>query len=157
MAQVLPPKKGCLPILDTEVCYSAMNALSKNPKDVPFALIYTIEDSNHPSSISSTFSNDSSQLDKTAVLSGCLGVPQNHAAAPQRMKLANCDDGFAPFFRKAMSAQELTVLHLADESLPAHLVADIFSPYFGDPIKSVAIATISKFHIMSDLVIGAIR
>lgn len=123
---------------------SAMEALSKNPKDVPFTLIYTIEDSNHPSSISSTFSNTSLQKNQTAVLSGSLGVPRDHAAAPPRIELADSDDGFAPFFRKAMTSQELTVLHLADGSLPPHLVASINSPSFGDPVKSVVIALISK-------------
>lgn len=123
---------------------SAMEALSKNPKDVPFALIYTIEDSSHPSRISSTFSNTSLQTDTTAVLAGSLGVPRDHEAAPPLIKLADSEDGFAPFFRKAMRSKELTVLHLADGTLPSHLVASINSPSFGDPVKSVAIATISK-------------
>jgi PAS domain-containing protein len=131
---------------------SAVAALGKNPKDVPFALIYTIEDSNHPSSISSTCSNISLQTNKTAVLSGALGVPQNHDAAPQRLKLVDSEDGFAPFFRKAMKTPQLTVLHLEDGSLPAHLVANICSPSFGDAVKSVAIAAISPTG--SDQILG---
>ncbi|KAE9975328.1 hypothetical protein EG328_003228 [Venturia inaequalis] len=131
---------------------SAMEALSKNPKDVPFALIYTIEDSNHPSRISSTFSNTSLKANTTAVLSGSLGVPRDHEAAPPMINLADSDDGFAPFFRKAMNSQESTVLHLADGSLPPHLVASINSPSFGDPVKSVAITTISPTG--SDQILG---
>jgi hypothetical protein len=92
----------------------AVAALRKNPQDVPFALIYTIEDSNHPSSISSTSSDVSLQNDKTAILSGSLGVPQGHAAAPQQLQLVNSEEGFTPFFRKAMSSQALTVVHLED-------------------------------------------
>ncbi|TID19431.1 hypothetical protein E2P81_ATG06601 [Venturia nashicola] len=131
---------------------SAMEALSKNPKDVPFALIYTIEDSNHPSRISSTFSNTSLQTNTTAVLSGSLGVPRDHEASPPVIKLADSEDGFAPFFRKAMSNQESTVLHLGDGSLPPHLVASINSPFFGDPVKSVAITAISPTG--SDQILG---
>jgi hypothetical protein len=111
---------------------SAIEALEENPKDVPFALIYTIEDSNHPSSISSTCSDISLQTNKIAVLSAALGIPHSHDAAPLRLKLVDSEEGCAPFFRKALNSQDLTVLHLEDGSLPAHLVANISSPSFGE-------------------------
>ena len=76
----------------------AIAALEKNPQDVPFALIYTIEDSNHPSSISSTCSDISFQTDKTAVLSGSLGVPLGHAAAPATTKAYQQRGRIRPLF-----------------------------------------------------------
>ncbi|KAF2430369.1 hypothetical protein EJ08DRAFT_612368, partial [Tothia fuscella] len=118
----------------------AFEALGRNEKDCPFALVYAIEDENRASSMSCTKDHTDH---KTAVLKGKIGVSKFHPAAFPRLPLKASPHGFAPYFREVLKHRQLMVLHIHDGSLPQRLVQGLTSQYFGDPIRSVAIAPIT--------------
>jgi hypothetical protein len=118
----------------------ALEALEKNEKDVPFALLYAIEDENHPSSISCAHTQMSC---KTAVLKGYIGVPKEYPAAQERLSLESSNEGFAPYFREALESRKLTILHVNDGSLPERLADGLKSKSFGDALRSVAVSPIT--------------
>jgi PAS domain-containing protein len=132
----------------------ALDALGRNEKDVPFCLLYAIEDETHPSSISCAHSHMSS---KTAVLKGHIGVPSQYHAAQARLSLESSNDGFAPYFREALKSRKLTMLHVKDGTLPEHLIHGLKSKSFGDNIRSVVVSPITPTcgdQVLGFLVLG---
>ncbi|KAF2404575.1 hypothetical protein EJ06DRAFT_553429 [Trichodelitschia bisporula] len=121
-----------------------MQSLKANDKDMPFALIYGIEDKGCTTPMPMTCAS-TNLAGRAAVLKSCLGVPIDHPAAPQRLCLELDTEGYAPFFRRAVRSGQLVVLHIEDGSLPHHLVEGLPSGGrgFGDQCSSVAISAIT--------------
>ena len=71
-----------------------LEVFEPNDKDIPFALVYSVEDVSSPGL-------DASFTTKHCVLRGTIGVPDGHPAAPANCDLQNCYDGFVPYFREA--------------------------------------------------------
>ncbi|KAK3050951.1 hypothetical protein LTS18_012490, partial [Coniosporium uncinatum] len=126
-----------------------------NDKDVPFALLYAIEEDevSDASSVSTTGSNSPKQC----ILKGSLGALEGSAAAPRTLDFQQ-RQGFMPYFQEAMKSRKPTVVQLADEPIAKELVKDIVWRGFGDASSQLVIAPItptsSKKTVLGFLVVG---
>ncbi|KAK7625083.1 hypothetical protein IWX48DRAFT_547713 [Phyllosticta citricarpa] len=132
-----------------------LGALSHNDKDVPFALLYAMEDED--SSDTMSMSTNSSSAAKQCVLKGSLGVPDGHPAAPHRLDFLAGTDGFVPFFREAMKSRGPTVLDFEGETVPKGMLDGIQWRGFGHPCQYGVICPITPTttkNVLGFLVVG---
>ncbi|KAH7051315.1 aerobic respiration control sensor protein-like protein arcB [Macrophomina phaseolina] len=122
---------------------SVLQALSANDKDVPFALLYAVEDDEDSSDNLSASASSTSNVVKQCILKGSLGVPEGHPAAPSRLDYLQSIEGFMPYFREAVKSRKPTVLHLDNGNSPMGLLDGIQWRGFGDPCKSLVICPIT--------------
>ncbi|KAF2028661.1 putative histidine kinase HHK16p [Setomelanomma holmii] len=114
-----------------------LEGLQHNHYDVPFALLYSIADSDDADSAS--HSSDSTISLKSCLLEGSIGIPKGHAASPQKLDLKRSQEGFVPAFREAMRTREPTTLQTRDGTLPVSLLEGIQWRGYGDPCKEAII------------------
>ena len=130
----------------------AFEALAKNEKDVPFALLYSIMEGDSATD-RATVCSRSKTYGKRAVLRGSLGVPN----APVCICLEKGDAGFMPWFRESLKTREMIVLSLDDGSLDPSLIEGVESRAFGEPCRAVAISPVmptSGDHVLGFFVVG---
>jgi len=114
-----------------------LEGLEHNQYDVPFALLYSIGDSDDADIAS--HSSDSTISSKSCALEGSIGIPNGHAASPARLDLRRSQEGFIPAFREAMRTREPTILQARDGTLPETLLEGIDWRGYGDPCKEAII------------------
>ncbi|KAK8063075.1 hypothetical protein PG997_015172 [Apiospora hydei] len=114
-----------------------LEGLALYPYDVPFALLYSVGDSEETDLVS--VSSGSTISLKSCHLEGALGVPEGHLAAPRQLDLKRSREGFIPAFREAMRTREPLLLHTRDGTLPEELLEGITFRGFGDPCDSALI------------------
>ncbi|KAK8199644.1 aerobic respiration control sensor protein-like protein arcB [Phyllosticta capitalensis] len=132
-----------------------LGALSENEKDVPFALLYAMEDED--SSDTMSISTTSSSIGKQCVLKGSLGVPDGHPAAPSRVDFWMSSEGFVPFLREAIKSRGLTILDFEDGMIPPGMLDGIQWRGFGDPSRYAVICPIcptTTKNVLGFLVVG---
>jgi PAS domain S-box-containing protein len=114
-----------------------LDGLEHNHYDVPFALLYSVADSDDPAAKShlpdNTFSSTS------CLLEGSIGIPVGHAAAPPKLDLTGSPEGFIPALRKAMATREPTTISFGDGTLPRSLLEGFECRGYGDPCKEAVI------------------
>jgi PAS domain S-box-containing protein len=111
--------------------------LESNHNDVPFAILYSVgdsEDADH-----SSMSSETSIPLKSCYFEGSIAVPEGHVAAPQQLDLKRSREGFVPSFREAMRTREPTLLRTRDGTLPEALLEGICWRGFGDPCHEAII------------------
>lgn len=114
-----------------------LGGLQDNPFEVPFALLYSITDSDDADTIS--HSSDSTISTKSCFLEGSIGIPDGHPASPLKLDLKRSKEGFIPAFREAMRTREPTMLHRRNGSFPDELTSGIKWRGYGDPCKEAII------------------
>ncbi|KAH8722743.1 hypothetical protein GQ44DRAFT_711556 [Phaeosphaeriaceae sp. PMI808] len=114
-----------------------LDGLEDNHYDVPFAMLYSIAESDDTDTAS--HSSDSSISLKTCLLEGSIGIPEGHAAAPYRLDLKRGQEGFIPAFREAMRSREPTKLQTRDGTFPEYLLDGIQWRGSGDPCREAII------------------
>ncbi|KUI68655.1 Two-component system protein A [Cytospora mali] len=132
-----------------------LEALDDNPRDVPFALLYSVGEDDD-GDFSSVASEASISL-KSCHFEGALGVPEGHVAVPQQLDLRRSLEGFVPSFREAMRTREPTLLRVKDGTLPESLLEGIEWRGFGDPCKEAIIFPVrptNADNVLAFLVLG---
>ncbi|KAK7193706.1 hypothetical protein DPSP01_000261 [Paraphaeosphaeria sporulosa] len=114
-----------------------LDGLRGNPWEVPFAILYSITDSDDADTVS--HSSDSTISMKSCLLEGAIGIPEGHPASPPKLDLKRSKEGFIPAFREAMRTREPTILHRRNGSLPDELTEGIEWRGYGDPCRSAII------------------
>ncbi|KAH7120745.1 aerobic respiration control sensor protein arcB [Dendryphion nanum] len=114
-----------------------LEGLEHNHYDVPFALLYSIVDTDDADTAS--HSSDSTLSLKSCMLEGAIGIPNGHPASPSKLDLKRSHEGFIPAFREAMRTREPTTLHTRDGSLPEELLDGIAWRGSGDPCRDAII------------------
>jgi PAS domain-containing protein len=133
----------------------ATDVLSRNDKDIPFALLYSVDSGDGSDTASSTtrFSENHQEGD----LRGSFGLPTGCPAAPDRLDLQQ-DCGFAPYFRQAMLSRNPITVQFEDGSPAADLVRGIQWQGFGDPCRVAVVCPISptssKNNVLGYMVFG---
>lgn len=121
----------------------AKQTLSLNPKDVPFALLYSAE-RKYESDLS-TISSPS--IGQTKVLGNCelkgsIGVESGHILAPRTINIHENSYPFHSYLLEAANRGRATIVHLADLNLPESVLADVDWKGYGDPCRVVVICPI---------------
>ncbi|KAI8940858.1 hypothetical protein NX059_002119 [Plenodomus lindquistii] len=133
----------------------AVELLSRNDKDIPFALLYAAEAESSASSASSW--NRISDNQQQCKLRGSFGLPEQSLAGPLHLDFRQ-DLGFSPYFREAMAARKPIKISLDPGSPAAELVKGVQWKGFGDPCREAAICplnpTSSADNILGFMVIG---
>jgi PAS domain S-box-containing protein len=132
-----------------------IEGLEHNEFDVPFALLYSITDSDDADTAS--HSSDSTISLKSCLLEGSIGIPQGHPASPHRLDLKRSQEGFVPAFREAMRTREPTTLQTRDGTLPESLLEGIEWRGYGDPCREAIIFPVRPTNgetVFAFLVIG---
>ncbi|KAH6634016.1 hypothetical protein B0J18DRAFT_360143 [Chaetomium sp. MPI-SDFR-AT-0129] len=112
--------------------------LECHPKDVPFALVYSVGEDNE-SDIASLQSGNLAHPPKI-VLEGSIGVPDGHPCATPLIDLRCSDEGFAPYIREAMACPTTpVVLSEADGTLPTELIQGLQWVGFGDACRNIVV------------------
>ncbi|KAJ4296620.1 hypothetical protein N0V90_006668 [Kalmusia sp. IMI 367209] len=114
-----------------------LDGLQDNPYEVPFALLYSINDSDDADTAS--HSSDSTISMKCCLLEGAIGIPDGHPASPPKLDLKRSKEGFIPAVREAMRTREPTTLNSRNGSLPEELIEGIEWRGYGDPCKEAII------------------
>ena len=114
-----------------------LEGLEENHFDVPFALLYSVGDSEDLDH--SSMSSGSTLSLKSCFFEGSIGIPEGHIAAPRQLDLKRSREGFIPSFREAMRTREPTLLHTRDGTLPEELLEGINWRGFGDPCREAII------------------
>jgi PAS domain S-box-containing protein len=114
-----------------------LDGLEDNHFDVPFALLYSVVDSDGDEE--STHSSGSAISLKSCIFEGSIAIPEGHPAAPQKLDLKRSPDGFVPSFREAMRTREPTKLQVRDGSLPESLLEGIEWRGHGKPCQEAII------------------
>jgi PAS domain S-box-containing protein len=132
-----------------------IEGLEHNEYDVPFALLYSITDSDDADTAS--HSSDSTISLKSCLLEGSIGIPQGHPASPHKLDLKRSQEGFVPAFREAMRTREPTTLQTRDGTLPESLLEGIEWRGYGDPCREAIIFPVRPTNgenVFAFLVIG---
>ncbi|KAM0346347.1 hypothetical protein ACHAPU_005778 [Fusarium lateritium] len=108
-----------------------LHGLEDNHRDVPFALIYSVGETEEGDQQSS--SSGSTISSKSCFLEGSIGIPQGHPAAPDQIDLKRSYQGFVPSFREALRTREPTLVRLRDGTLPEDLLQGITWRGFDEP------------------------
>ncbi|KAK7998912.1 hypothetical protein PG991_014587 [Apiospora marii] len=127
-----------------------LEGLEDNHFDVPFALLYSVGDSDETDQVS--VSSGSTISLKSCHLEGTIGVREGHVAAPKQLDLKRSREGFIPAFREAMRTREPLLLHTRDGTLPEELLEDMTFRGFGDPCDSAIIFPVRPTN--GDMVLG---
>lgn len=136
---------------------SIIQVLADNDKDIPFALLYSVEDEGGTENDTVSVSSVSSSGPKQCTLQGTLGVPPSHQAAPPHLDLHQSHDGFMPSFREAMRLRRPTLVRVEDGSLPERLIEGLEWRGFGEPCRSAVICPISPTahdNVLGFMIIG---
>lgn len=132
-----------------------IDGLQDNPYDIPFALLYSVgetEDGDH-----SSISSESTGSLKSCHLEGSIGVPSGHVAAPENIDLDRSREGFVPSFREAIRTREPTLLKTSDGTLPQALLEGITWRGFGEPCQEAIIFPVrptNRDTVLAFLVLG---
>lgn len=132
-----------------------LQSLDANPRDIPFALLYSVGEDDDGDFSSSA--SDSSLSLKTCHFEGSIGVPEGHVATPQQLDLKRSLEGFVPSFREAMRTREPTLLRVRDGTLPEALLEGIEWRGFGDPCREAIIFPVrptNADNVLAFLVLG---
>ncbi|KAF4990600.1 hypothetical protein FGRMN_8359 [Fusarium graminum] len=108
-----------------------LEGLEDNYRDVPFALIYSVGESEEVDHQS--ISSGSTISSKSCFLEGAIGIPEGHPAAPDQIDLKRSFQGFVPSFREAIRTREPTLIRLRDGTLPEDLLQGITWRGFDEP------------------------
>ena len=115
-------------------------AFELNEYDTPFVLLYSVTDD--ADSDASSMLSTSYSASMICNLEGTLGVPINHAAAPETFDLKSGTEGFGPVFREVLKTDKPVVLDVGTKDLPATLLEGLGERGFGDAVQSVVICPI---------------
>lgn len=127
-----------------------LKGLEGNGYDAPFVLLYHVTD-DADSEISS-IDSISAILNKSCTLEGCLGVLHNEQVAPKQLDFKTSDEGFAPYFREALHAEQPILLEVENGTLPAALVEGLERRGFDDQCRAAVVCPI--YPITGDAVLG---
>ncbi|KAI9843738.1 MAG: hypothetical protein M1838_002481 [Thelocarpon superellum] len=117
-----------------------LKGLEYNAFDIPFVLLYSVSEESD-SDVSSMPSNSVVGV-QYATLEGSLGVPDGHAAAPARIDLGSCTEGFARHFREAAKHEKPMLLRTDDGTLTGPLVEGLARRGYADPCRAAVICPI---------------
>jgi PAS domain S-box-containing protein len=134
---------------------AVLEGLEDNHFDVPFALLYSVgesDDADH-----SSMSSESTISLKTCHFEGSIGVPEGHPAAPRSLDLKRSREGFIPSFREAMRTREPTLLRTRDGTLPEALLDGLDWRGFAEPCREAVIFPVRPTNgeaVMAFLLVG---
>lgn len=122
-----------------------LRGLEPDHLDIPFGLLY---------SLSKDSKTENGSEPKLATLQGTLGVPKGHVSAPSHVEFEHSDEGFIPYFRKAMQSESPLVLQKRDGDLPESLTAGIQWRGYGEPSVAVIFPLLAGTRTIGFLLIG---
>lgn len=135
----------------------ATEVLSHNDKDIPFALLYSVECGNEMSSDAMLTSTQLPKDQRQCKLRGSLGVNDDSSIRPECLEFHE-QDGFMSYFRKAMLSRQPTTLQLDKGTETAGLLNGLHRRGFSEPCRAVAICPInptsSDDDVLGFLVVG---
>jgi PAS domain-containing protein len=133
----------------------ATEVLSRNDKDIPFALLYSVEAD--PGSDASSNMTRFSDNHQEGVLRGSFGLPIECPAAPAHLDFQQ-DHGFTPYFKQAMLARNPITVQFDAGSPAAELMRGVHWKGYGDACRAAVVCpmnpTSSKDNILGYIVIG---
>jgi PAS domain S-box-containing protein len=115
-----------------------LEGLNHNDYDVPFALLYSVIDSDD-STAESPCSDGTPLCNKACILEGSICVPRGHPMAPDRFELKQSDEALIPAFAEAIRTFEPRMLHTKNGTLPKSLLEGIESRGYEDPCREAMI------------------
>ena len=114
--------------------------MEHNQYDVPFAILYSVEETWVENLKISGATPVKSR--KRCVLEGAIGIPDVHIASPASLDLEESSKGYASAFRLATEVGDPIVLRTHDGTLPEPYVQGFGSRGFGDPCNAVVVCPI---------------
>jgi PAS domain-containing protein len=148
--QILLSLSGELPRARGSDSYWALatEILSRNDKDIPFALLYSTDMVDDMS----VLHTDSG---RKCTLRGSFGLPEGSIAAPAQLSLEE-DSGFAPYLRQATASRSPTTVPLDDGSPAAQLVQGVQWRGFGDPCRAAVVCPLqpTSSEVLGFLILG---
>jgi PAS domain-containing protein len=115
-----------------------LDGLAHNDYDVPFALLYSVVDSDD-SDGNFQCSDGTPISTKACVLEGSIGVPRGHPISPDWFCLEESDEALIPAIREAVRTLEPRMLRTRDGTLPKALLEGIEWKGYKEPCREAMI------------------
>ncbi|CAA9961490.1 Aerobic respiration control sensor protein arcB [Pyrenophora teres f. maculata] len=116
-----------------------LDGLNHNEYDVPFALLYSIADSEDPDTVDSPSSDVSTFPNKFCILEGTIGVLRGHSACPEKFNLRESYDTLTSAFSESTRTLEPKMLCATQGSLPETLLDAVQWRGYEDPSREAMI------------------
>lgn len=136
---------------------AVLDGLDENHFDVPFALLYSVMETDDDGQSSAHSSSGSAMSLKSCIFEGSIAVPEGHPAALQQLDLKKSGEGFIPSFREAMRTREPTKLQTRDGTLPEILLEGLHWRGFEEPCREATIFPVRPTNgdsVMAFLLLG---
>jgi hypothetical protein len=124
--------------LKEEFWIRVLDGLNHNDYDVPFALLYTVTESEDAGNTTSHPDATPTSI-KSCVFEGSIGVPRGHAVAPEKINFRDSECVLTPAFRKATQTPEPGMLSLQNGTLPQQLLDVIEWRGYKDPCREAMV------------------
>lgn len=135
-----------------------IKALEYNPFDVPFALLYSVnEDVDSDMSSQRSLNSESMSQTPCCMLEATIGVPIGHQSAATPLDLNFSEEGFAPYLRESVKVDRPVLLTTEEGTLSSQLIGGLECVGFGDPCRAAVVIPLhatSKESILGFLVMG---
>jgi hypothetical protein len=150
LSQELPRAHNCDLLWD-----HAIQVLSRNSKDVPFALFYSTDPKS--GSLKSTEASSPADGQHECTLRGSIGLPETPPVGLTKLDLRQ-DHGFIPYFKQAVLAQKPITVSLDRGFEATQFARDIQWQGFGGICRAVVVCALhppsSKDIILGYMVLG---
>jgi PAS domain-containing protein len=148
--QILLSLSGELPRTRDSDSYWALatEILSRNDKDIPFALLYSTD-------IVDDVAVPHTDPGRKCTLRGSFGLPEGSIAGPAQLCLEE-DSGFAPYLRQATASRSPITVPLNDGSPAAELVQGVQWRGFSDPCRAAVVCPLqpTSSEVLGFLILG---
>lgn len=135
-----------------------IKALEYNPFDIPFALLYSVnEDVDSDMSSQRSLTSGGMSQAPCCVLEATIGVPSGHRSAATPLDLNTSEDGFAPYLRESVKLDRPILLTTEKGTLSTELIGGLECVGFGDPCRAAVVIPLhatSRESILGFLVMG---
>ncbi|KAF2502660.1 hypothetical protein BU16DRAFT_16651 [Lophium mytilinum] len=132
-----------------------LETLTANDKDVPFALLYSVQEDdrfNDTASVSTT----STQPPKRCLLKGAIGVETGHPIAPSEIDLTDVSKLFVPQLHRVAKSRKTMLMNISVDH--SELLEGIAWRGYGDPCSELIITPIlptrNSEHVLGFVILG---
>ncbi|EKG11966.1 hypothetical protein MPH_10861 [Macrophomina phaseolina MS6] len=125
----------------SELWSLTLASLEPNSQDIPFALLYSVDE--QVTRIGTQPEEPNPSKLKNCILEGTIGISKEHPAAISSFPIAEGDAGFSVPFRRAWTSAQPALLRESDGTMPKHISGlTVDGRGFGEPSNTAIVLPI---------------
>lgn len=117
--------------------------LENSKKDIPIALLYSVEDTRATSKSSSEPNPQESSEEVICILEGCVGIPRGHIIAPERLSSDLTDQAvLSGHVRRSLAERTSVVVDIQPRT--RELLGELGTTQFPSPMRVIKLTNFSR-------------